>query len=154
MASEEIDVLREMVRLAEMRRTEALDMIERLNKYNLAIIAFAGTFLSVLVTSELPRSAVQFSGIFLIISITGSLYAVRPQRVPDGGALDVANDVKAFRAGQTLDLQSYLLDVADLTNTAAGQLHTVARKKKEVTLFAALFLALSLVTSYTLFVYA
>src|SRR3989338_3360277 len=119
MASEEIDVLREMVRLAEMRRTEALDMIERLNKYNLAIIAFAGTFLSVLVTSELPRSAVQFSGIFLIISITGSLYAVRPQRVPDGGALDVANDVKAFRAGQTLDLQSYLLDVADLTNTAA-----------------------------------
>jgi hypothetical protein len=39
---EQLLVLREMVRLAENRRTEALEMIERINRYNLAIIAFSG----------------------------------------------------------------------------------------------------------------
>lgn len=148
-----VDVLREMVRLAEKRRDEALHMIERMNKYNLAIVAFAGSFLSVLVTADMPIEAVRLSGACLIASVIVSIAAVRPERI-QGGALDVAEDVVAFRQGQTPSLECYLADVAELTNGAAESLQHYANRKKKWTIVAALFLALSLVSAYILAAYA
>jgi len=149
----DIAVLREMVRLAEHRREEALHMIEKVNQYNLAIIAFAGSFLSLLITVDFPKLIVQLSGISLVVSIVVSLYSIRPQKVV-GGALDIADDIDALNKKELLTLTSYLLDVAELTNKAATSLHVLARAKKRTTIVAASLLAFSLIMTYTLFAYA
>ncbi len=152
-ATTDISVLREMVRLAENRRTEALEMIEKINKYNLAIIAFAGTFLSLLVTGDFAYLIIRLSGGCLIVSIVFALIAIRPQKVK-GGALDIVDDIKMLKNNQFIRLDSYLLDIADLTNKSAASLHLVARSKKAMTISAALFLACSLFFTYTLYAYA
>lgn len=142
-----------MVRLAELRRYEALEMIERINKYNLAIIAFAGSFLSLLATADVEIYVVRFAGVNLILSIITSLLAVRPERVK-GGALDVEEDVSALRNNEKISTEQYLLDVAVLTNDAARSLQLHANAKKKGTIIAALFLAFSLIVTYILVSYA
>lgn len=150
---QDIAVLREMVRLAEDRRTEALEGLDRVNRYNLALIAFSGSFLSLLVSIQVDPDIVQIGGIGLIISIFVSLATVRPQNVP-GGALEVTADVQAFRAGTPQPLRTYLIDVADLTNIAAASLNRLARVKKRGTIISAIFLAFSLAVTYILYAYA
>lgn len=90
--SADINVLREMVRLAENRRSEALDTTERMDKYNLALIAFAGSFLSLLLSVDISISILQISGANLIVAILISLFAVRPQRIL-GGSPDITEDI-------------------------------------------------------------
>lgn len=75
-ANTHTDVLREMVRLAEARRTEELQMMERVNHYNLALIAFSGSFLSLLVTAHFANVVVIIAGCILLISIGLSIFTV------------------------------------------------------------------------------
>src|SRR3989338_4890572 len=151
--TQDIEVLREMVRLAENRRTEALEMIERLKKYNIALIAFAGSFLSLLITVGSSLLSLRVAGGSLVATICFSLYAVRPQRV-HGGALNVASDVSSIKEQKNLLFAPYLLEVAELTNNAATTLHAFAISKQRVTTISALFLAFSLIGAYILYAYA
>lgn len=148
-----IEVLREMVRLAEGRRGEALDMIEKMNKYNLALIAFAGTFLSLLISTNVPLPTLRFVGAFLILTVISSLVAIRPQKIR-GGAPDISDDIRLFQEGKGYPLSEYLLAVASVTNEAASELHFIADVKKKFTILAALLLAFSLLLAYILFAYA
>lgn len=149
----DIAVLREMVRLAEHRREEAVDMIDKINKYSLAVVAFAGSFLSLLISANLSINIVRFSGLCLVLSIIFSLIAIQPKRVK-GGVLDIADDVDAIHQQKKLLLHNYLLETAALTNSAAESLQMHANNKKKWTIVAALFLALSLITTYILYAYA
>lgn len=146
-------VLHEMVRLAEMSRTEALNTIERINKYNLALIAFAGSFLSLLISTNIAQPIVQIAGASLIITIILCLYTIRPQRI-QGGTPDITDDIQILRSKQQLILSGYLLDVAELTNNASIALQKAGSHKKRTTIVAASFLAFSLVSTYSLVAYA
>lgn len=150
---QDIAVLREMVRLAENRRNEEFEHIERVNRYNLALIAFAGSFLSLLVTVKLAVVIVQIAGAFLLLSIVFSLLAIMPRKMK-GGTLVVEDDVKIIRSGHTLDLQEYLLSTAELTDRAAANAAIFSKIKKWLTLFSVFFLAISLATAYYLHAYA
>ena len=153
MLEQDIQVLREMVRLAENRRTEALEMIERMNRHNLALIAFAGTFLSLLISLDIPLLVTRISGGSLICTILISLFTIRPQKV-SGGTPDISEDIILLRSSKYLSISSYLLDVADVTSRAGSRLHGLAAIKKKTTIFAASFLAFSLLITYILLAYA
>ena len=81
-----------MVRIAESRRDEELAHIERVNRYNLALIAFSGSFMSLLVTAGFSFLVVRIAGIFLIASIACSLFALKPRKT--AAALVIDDDVK------------------------------------------------------------
>ncbi len=149
----DIEVLREMVRLAENRREEEFKITEKLNQYNLALIGFSGGFLSLIISTKLPAVIVQVSGICLIISILLSLLAIRP-RTLRGGTLTIDEDVKAMQEGKNISLRDHLLMTADLLDRANRALGPLRRKKSFVTLFAAIFLAISLLSTYILYAYA
>ncbi|MEN9561174.1 MAG: hypothetical protein RIQ56_447, partial [Candidatus Parcubacteria bacterium] len=116
----DIEVLKEMVRLAENRRTEEFRAIERLNQYNLALIAFSGAFLSLLVTANFEVLTVQLSGLALLISISISLLTIRP-RTLKGAVLTVDEDVRAIQRGEKLLLNDYLIETAYLLDSAASK---------------------------------
>lgn len=149
----DIDVLREMVRIAENRRTEMLDSMEKVNKYNLALIAFSAGFLSILVTLTFDIMIVRLAGGLLILSIIFSLLAVRP-KIIRGVTLVISDDVETVKKGVAIPLEKYLLAVAELTDVAASNLNTRAKEKKTLTIFSAVFLALALFSSYILYAYA
>lgn len=149
----DLDVLREMVRLAENRRNEELVNIERLSKYNFAIIAFAGSFLSLLLSVSLQKFIVNFSGLPLIVSILLSIFALRTRSVK-GGNIIIDQDVEDLRMGNVLMIENYLLDTADLTNHAAKNLREYSVIKKKITMISASFLAFALILTYILHVYA
>jgi len=149
----DIDILREMVRLAENRRTEELEHIDRVNRYNLALIAFSGSFLSLLVSTHFEPTVVRLAGFFLCLSILSSLIALRPRKLK-GGAIVIDEDVQALRSGQSLQLHSYLLDLADLTERAASSANIFSRDKKRWTIYSAILLAISLISTYILYAYA
>lgn len=117
------------------------------------MIAFDGTFLSILITNDLSSTIIRVSGAFLIASIFTSLIAVQPKRLK-AGALDIVDDVTVLREGKSLDINAYLLDVAELTNNAAEDLHLTAAEKKKSTIISAVLLALSLLSTYILYGYA
>jgi hypothetical protein len=152
-SDEKITVLREMVRLAENRRKEELEQIERVNRYNLALIAFSGSFLSLLVTAKFPILTVQISGFFLGFSVVASLIALRP-RVIRGGTLVIDEDVAALREGKDLTLSDYLLVTSDLTDKAGTSAAALSHQKKWWTQAAAICLALALALTYYLYAYA
>jgi hypothetical protein len=149
----DIDVLREMVRLAENRRAEMLDAIEKVNKYNLALIAFSAGFLSLLVTVSFNIFIVRLAGGLLLLSIIFSLFAVRPKRIR-GVTLMINDDVDLLKQGIEMDLKEYLLAVAELTDVAASTLNNRAKEKKTLTILSAISLALALSSSYILYAYA
>jgi len=149
-----IDVLREMVRLAENRRAEALSALEKMNKYNLAIVAFAGSFLSLLVTVPMSIVIIRSAGLSLITSIIFAIWSIRPHRLRGGGALDIGDDVVALKHNQTLKIKQYLLDTAEFTNISANALQSYANNKRKWTIIAAVFLAFSLLITYILAAYA
>lgn len=155
MASEQdILVLREMVRLAENRRTEELEGIERINKYNLALIAFTGSFLSLLITTKFPTVTVLIAGGFSLLSIGLSLVTIRPRTLRGGGALSVRSDVTLMKNGEQMALRQYLLDTAELTDLAATSIGALSSVKKRLTIYSALSLAAAMVVTYTFYVYA
>ncbi len=148
MANEtDIDVLREMVRIAENRRNEELEGTEKMNRYNLALIAFAGTFLSLIVTAKLHPVILIMSGFFLSSSIICSLLAIYPRKLI-GGVLAVDEDIAALQRGETLYIHAYMIDTARLTDNAAQKAGELVGIKKRWTIFAALFLASSVVCTY------
>ena len=149
----DIDVLREMVRLAENRRNEEFAHIERVNRYNLALIAFSGSFLSLLITASFPKQTVGIVGAFLIISIIFSLIAIRPRTLKNG-VLIIEDDIQNLRSGQRVSLYDYLLETAEFTEQAANSATMLSHTKKRLTIFSALFLALALAATYYLYVYA
>ena len=149
----DIEVLREMVRLAEKRRDEEFHRMEKLNTYNLALIAFAGSFLSLLVSIQFDVVVVQISGALLIISILSSLLAIRPRTI-HGGTVVIDSDVRAVRNGERLSQQLYLLDTADLTEGAARSMAQSASQKTRLTIISAILLACALLAAYTLVAYA
>ncbi len=150
---ERIAVLREMIRITENWRDEQLQTIERINQYNLALVAFSGAFLSLLITAQFSRPITEICGLCLLVSIAISLLTVRPMRMKFG-AVVIDNDVEMLRNGEILGLHDYLLDVADLTNQVTHSMDRFVRVKKKWTIYSAIFLALALVSTYTLYVYA
>lgn len=148
-----IEVLREMVRLAENRRAEEFESLERMNKYNFALVGFSGSFLALLLTVHAARSVVQAAGLFLLISILTSLMALQP-RIVKGGVLTIDDDVEAVKHGHILNFHAYLLDVAEFTDQAGQHAAIVAKEKKRLTIFAAIFLAIALLVTYALIAYA
>ncbi len=148
-----VEVLREMVRLAENNRNEQLKMLDRVNQYNMAVIAFSGAFLSLLVSLKFSKITVETAGAFLLISVTLSLIALAPRHIK-GGNLIIDDDVSALRSGKHLDLGPYLLETADLTEKAVVAINELGRRKRLWTIFSAVFLALALLTAYITFVYA
>jgi len=142
-----------MVRLAEDRRTEALQSLEKVNQYNLALIAFAGSFLSLLVSLPFERTTIIVVGLFLLSTIFLSLWNIRPQTVK-GGVLVIDEDVKAMRDKKKIIYADYLLDIADLTSRASIQIQKVMLLKKRGTIYSACFLAIGLFLTYILHVYA
>jgi hypothetical protein len=142
-----------MVRLAENRRAEMLDAIEKVNKYNLALIAFSAGFLSLLVTVSFNIFIVRLAGGLLLLSIIFSLFAVRPKRIR-GVTLMINDDVDLLKQGIEMDLKEYLLAVAELTDVAASTLNNRAKEKKTLTILSAISLALALSSSYILYAYA
>lgn len=149
----DIEVLREMVRLAENRRTEMFDSIEKVNKYNLAIIAFSAGFLSLLVSAQLDLLLVRIAGASLLFSILLSLFAVRPKTIL-GASLMINDDVELLKKGIAIQTNEYLLLVAELTDVAATNLNARAKEKKILTILSAIFLAFALFSSYILYAYA
>lgn len=149
----DIDVLREMIRIAEGRRVEMLETLERINKYNLAIVAFSASFLSLLVTATFDVLIVQCAGIPLLLSIFVSLFAVRPKAI-HGASLVIDEDVEILKKGTHLDYREYLLLVAELTDAAGSHLNKRTSEKKRLTIFSAILLALALITTYSLYAYA
>jgi|GEM_PF-6237398 len=145
-----LDVLREMVRLAERRCEEELHMIERVNQYNLALIAFSAGFLSFLVANDFSKSTVGVIGASLIASFVLSLIAISPRRLK--GTLEIIEDVEAIRKRERLLLHDYLLSVAELTDTVAMNVSILVRKKKKITIYAAIFLAVALIGTYILYI--
>lgn len=149
----DIDVLREMVRLAENRRTEELEIVNRLNQYSLGLIVFSGAFISLLVTVSFPSYVVLIAGFFLLISIFCSLLSLRPKKVK-GGSLVIFEDVDAVKRGERLELKEYFVITADITENAADNIAKRGDEKKVWVIIAALFLAIALLATYTLYVYA
>ena len=149
----DVDVLREMVRLAERRRNEELDALEKVNKYNLALIAFSGSFLSLLISTGLDVYIVRISGFALVLSILSSLSAIRP-KILKGGAISIEDDVTSIKKGGNLNIQRYLVDVAELTNMAAISITKHTQEKRRWTIASASFLAFSLGITYILYAYA
>lgn len=146
-------VLREMIRIADERRTVALDMLERVNKYNLALIAFAASFLSLLVTVEFPILIVQIAGACLIVSVFVALLNVSPKPIK-GATLLLDEDIAHLKRGGTFQLQEYLLAVAELTENAASVVQQRVSIKKRWTTVSASFLVFSLLGTYLLYAYA
>ena len=151
--TEDIEVLREMVRLAENRRTEMFESLERVNKYNLALIAFSATFLSVLVTASFELFIIQSAGALLIVSIFLSLFAIRPKTI-HSAALKIDKDVEQIKKGQHVHLKEFLLVTAELTDNAATNINKRALEKKIFTICSALSLAFALTITYILYAYA
>jgi hypothetical protein len=149
----DVEVLREMIRLAENRRNEELAAIEGVNKYNLALIGFAGGFLSLLVTATFPKIIVQVTGFFLLLCIGTSFLTIRP-RILKNGSLKIDSDVMAVRNGAVLPYKDYLLAVGDLTNLAATAAKQLALIKRRLTIISAIFLACALLSTYILYSYA
>ena len=149
--AEDIEVLREMIRVAEKRRDEELQMIERINQYNLALIGFSGSFLSLLVTVKFPIIVVIVAGALLLVSLTVSLATIRP-RVLKGGAIDLRYDIDQAKDGKISSLYYYLLETADVIQEAATKAGQRSYEKKNGTIFSALFLVLALAATYTLYI--
>ncbi len=149
--SPDLGVLREMIRLAENRRNEEFQALERISQYNLALIAFSGSFLSLLITAELPKVIPMISGVFLIASVSISLIAIRPKSII-GGTLVIDRDVTALKSGQHIALSDYLLETAHLLDEANNMIGPLRRRRVKLTIISAVFLALALFSSYTLFV--
>lgn len=146
------EVLREMVRLAEKRRSEELEAFERLSRHNLSLIAFDAGFLSLMITMGFGKAIVAPSGLLLLFSIAFSLLSVRP-RTLKGGSLSVEDDIRALRAGEDLPLREYLLETAELTERAAETIAARVAIGKRYTILSACFLALALLMTYTLYVF-
>ena len=149
----EILVLREMIRLAERRRDEEIAHIERVNRYNLALIAFAGSFLSLLISTDVPLFTFRIVGGVLILSLLLSLVALLPRTV-EGGALLIDEDVLAIRKRNVPALSAYLLETANLTEQAASRLATLSISKKKWTICSAIVLVIAIATMYVLSAYA
>ncbi len=149
----DIAVLREMVRLAENARSETVQSLERLNQYNLGIIAFNAGFMSFLVSNSFPMTTIRVAGIFLLISMFTSLFALSPKKIR-GAVLRVDTDVRALKQGEQIDLYEFLLATAELTDRAFVILQERAKEKKFLTIFSSTFLVLALVFTYTLYAYA
>jgi hypothetical protein len=153
-AQDRLAIIREMVRLAENRRTEAIGRLEKINQYNLAMIGFSGTFLSLLVTAEFPIAIVRVAGLSLIASIGVALCNISPKPLK-GATLLIDEDVYALRRGEDAGpFADYLLSVADLTEAAATVIHKRASVKKRWMTMSAIFLAFSLISTYILYAYA
>lgn len=150
--SEEIDVLREMVRLAESRRTEELQRVSTVNQYNMALIGFAGGFLSLLVTASFPHITVIIAGAFLIISITMSLISLAP-RTLKGAIVRIDDDVSDMRNGKNISMSQFLLDTADIMEKAGFIISNRGQEKKLLTVLSTFFLALALFTTYIIYVF-
>ncbi len=148
-----MEVLREMIRLAEDRRAEELRDLERVNKYNLALIGFSGSFLSLLVTIDFPVNLRQIAGALLILSIIFSLLAIAPRRL-FGGSILLEDDIEHLRKGQSIDQTSFFLETVTVIEGAATALTKRAREKKRLTMISAVFLATSLIITYILIAYA
>ncbi len=149
----DIDVLREMVRLAERLRDEEFLSMERTNRYNSGLIAFSTGFLSFMINAQFPKATVQIAGIFLIGSIITSLIALSPRKL-HGAAVRIDEDIKAIWSGAQLDLPAYLLETADVTDKAAMAIAKRGSQKKYLTVISALCLAFALGTTYYLYTYA
>lgn len=149
---EKIAVLREMIRIAETRRTEELEHIDRVNRHNLALIGFSGSFLSLLITVDLPLHIVQIAGSLLLSSVCCSLIAIMPRKL--SASIFIEKDVEHYRYGYAYALHAYLLDIAGLQEKHATVLMEFSAKKKFWTILSAIFLAAALFITYVLFVYA
>lgn len=143
----DITVLREMVRIAENRRTEEFETVERMNKYNLALIAFCGSFLSLLFTVNVRFVTLSICGFILSLALICSFIAIFPRRIRNG-ALTIDEDIKLLESGKTLHLSQYLLDIAKLTDEASRQVALLVSKKKIWTIFSAALLAIAIISAY------
>jgi hypothetical protein len=148
----DIELLREMVRLAENRRTETRESLERVVKYNLALIAFSASFLSLLVTASFDILIVQVAGLLLIISILLSLFAVHPKSLQSTVSVD--QDIEAIKNGSNFDLHEYMLAVAELTEVTASNFNKRGSERKRYTIISAISLALALLITYSMYAYA
>ncbi len=144
-----MDVLREMVRLAEKRRDEELHMLERVNQYNLGIIAFATGFLTFLFSNGFGQGTTVLDGFLLLVSIFISLFAISPRRLK--ATLIIEDDVEAISNGVVLDLKEYLLETAALTDKTASNISDLLFWKKKVTILSAATLVSALTVTYILY---
>jgi hypothetical protein len=74
----------------------------------LALIGFAGGFLSLLVTATFPKIIVQVTGFFLLLCIGTSFLTIRP-RILKNGSLKIDSDVMAVRNGAVFYKADYRL---------------------------------------------
>jgi hypothetical protein len=151
--TKDLPLIREMIRLAEDRRAEALDRLERVNKYNLALIGFAGSFLSLLVTVDFPLIVLRVAGACLIACVLTSLLNVSPKPLK-GATILIDEDVEHLKRGGTFAEREYLLAIAELTERAATIISRRVHTKKHWTTLSASFLAISLLSTYILLAYA
>ncbi len=149
---DELAVLREMVRLAEIRRSEELLMLERINQYNIALIVFNGSFLSLLVTAEIRITIVQNAGLLLIASMILSIYGIWPKILR--GGVDIEDDLESYRRSEEMKIQEYLYATAKAVNEAAQNIAEFNIRKKKITGIAAILLAFSLLAVYIQYAYA
>ena len=149
--SETIEVLREMIRVAEKRKDEEFTMLERINQYNLALMAFVGGFLSLLLTADLAIEILQSAGFLLLCSICFSLWAIRPRIIK--GALIIEDDISALKNKKDISLYSYLLDEAELVERIGNAASALVIQKRWATILAGIFLVLSLCLTYTMHSY-
>lgn len=141
-----------MIRIAEARRQEEIEDLERINKYNLALIAFSGSFLSLLVSLPFPELVQQIAGGCLIISTLCSLFAILPRKV--GGFVVIEDDILALREGKNIFTEEFLLETATIFELVANNIQAFSYKKKQWTIASACVLAFSLIVTYTLIAYA
>lgn len=141
-----------MVLIAENRRHEELEELERMNKYNLALIAFAGSFLSLLVSLPFPSMVQQIAGGCLIISILCSLFAILPRKV--GGYVVIEDDILVLRKDESISSEEFFLETAAIFELVANNIQEFSYKKKRWTISSACVLALSLIITYILIAYA
>lgn len=151
-SSDDIAVLREMIRLADRRRDEELRMLEKINAYNLALIAFSASLLSFLVSLQFDKTSVQLVGAFLLLSIVVSLLTVAPWKI--FGSVEITEDIEHVIDGGHWKIDAYLLATANITNQAGTNVRRLVRLKKTLTIVAGILLAIALLLTYIRYAYA
>lgn len=145
---EQIAVLREMIRLAENRRMEEHKMLENVNRYNLALIAFSAGFLSLLVTANFSKETIHIAGFMLLVSILVSLLAIAPRTFK--GTIVIYEDIEMLRKGEYFALHEYLLLTAEAVEIIGNNIDCLVGKKRNLTMISGFCLFLALLFTYSI----
>lgn len=147
-----LDLILQILRLAEMRRSEELQMMEWINKYNIGSMVFNGSFLSLLVTASFDSHTLQVAGFFCIISMMLSVIGIWPTVLK--ATLLVEDDIAEAKKGNSMSLPQNLIATADVTTMAANNIAAYNKHKKAMAGSAIAFLATSIIVTYIRYTYA